>query len=81
MPHKEWILGHILGFDRGFWRSRTSSFLGPKTANSFIVNRSLGSFRLNSIFFVFWADFPQPVGRLGTPLKRPVESFAIGQLK
>ena len=80
LPHKAWIFGHILGFDRGFWLSRTSSFLGPKTANSFSFNRILGSFRLNSIFIAFCADLPQPAGRLRTPWKRPVESFTIGQL-
>jgi len=27
MPHKDWVIGHILGFDRPFLHSKTRSFL------------------------------------------------------
>jgi hypothetical protein len=44
-----------------FWvrlHSKTSSFLAPKNANSFLFNNSFGSFPLFSIFFHFPRLFP-----------------------
>ena len=55
------ISGFFATFFAFVWvrlHSKTSSFLAPKNANSFPVNKFLSSFPLFSIFFPFSADFP-----------------------
>jgi hypothetical protein len=60
---KATIPGHILGFEMRFLQSKHSLFRALEKANSFNFSKFLASFRQNSIFFPFCADFPAPAAQ------------------
>ena len=56
-PHNGQVLGRLRGSDWLVLGSKTSSFLAPKIAKSFVCNKSLSSFPLFNIFFLFFEAF------------------------
>ena len=78
---KRWILGLFFGFVWPFLHSKTSSFLASEKAKSCVFNRSVASFRQNSIFFPFLAGFLPPAGPFRDPFPRPLRSALLRQLE
>jgi hypothetical protein len=71
MLHKSRILGGFFRFGRLFLHPKWGSFFAQKDAKSCVCNKSLSSFPLFSIFFLFSTHFPhcralpQPPSRAG----------------
>jgi hypothetical protein len=83
IPRKRRFFGPFLGLIWVRLGSKASSFLAPKNANSFLFNKSLGSFPLFSIFFHFprlFPPLPSPP-RLTLPHPQPLAGALLRQPK